>query len=150
MSTKDTNPKDAIGCKKLPMDLVPTTGIEEESLAFLEGALKYGKFNWRISGVSASIYIAAIKRHLAKFENGEDRARDTDVHHLASIRACCNIILDAALNGMLNDDRPPVSDNSRRIDELTENVTHLQKMFKDHHPHQYTIGDVPGDTGRED
>lgn len=141
VETKATNPKDAIGGTKLPLHLVPTTGVEEEALAFLEGALKYGKFNWRVAGVRTSIYLDAIRRHLNKFENGEDRDQATLVHHLANIRACCNIILDAQLNGKLTDDRAPRSPNSDNIDQMTECVKHLKELFKDHNPHQHTIGD---------
>lgn len=139
--TKDTNPKDLIGSKKLPLDLVPTTGIEAESLAFLEGALKYGKFNWRVAGVRSSVYIAAMLRHLNKFANGENADPITNVPHLASIRACANIILDAQLNGKLMDDRAPRSPNSMHIDQLDRYVRHLQELFKDHNPHQHTIED---------
>ncbi len=139
--TKDTNPKDAIGSTKLPLHLVPTTGIEEESLAFLEGALKYGKFNWRVAGVRASIYLDAIGRHLAKFTNGQDRDPVTKVHHLASIRACCNILMDAALVGKITDDRPPPAPNDYHIDVLANGVAHLKEVFKDHRPHQHTILD---------
>lgn len=144
--TKPSNPKDMIGSTKLPLHLVPTTGIEEEALAFLEGALKYGKFNWRAAGVRTSIYLDAIKRHLHKYENGEDRDPVTMVHHLANIRACTNIILDAGLNNMLTDDRAPRSPNSQHIDATVSRVAHLKELFRDHNPHQYSLLDEQENT----
>lgn len=141
--TKDTNPKDAIGMNKLPLDLVPDTLMLYASLAFAEGALKYGKFNWRVAGVRASIYIAAFKRHEAKYNNGEWADPETMVPHLASMIACLAIILDAKELGKLVDDRPPVAPMDRIITELEPIVLHLKELFKDHHPHQYTIADTP-------
>jgi len=70
--TKTSNPKDIVGSRKAPIELVPDT-IEVMAVeAFLEGALKYGRYNWRICGVRASIYYAATKRHLKKWWNCPD------------------------------------------------------------------------------
>lgn len=141
IDAKDTNPKDAIGCKKLPMDLCPDTITVFASLALLEGALKYGKFNWRIAGVRASIYIAACRRHMTKFNNGEWADPETNIPHLASVIACAGIMLDAWLCGKLVDDRPPRHPLPEAIDKLAGMVEHLQQMFEDHDPHQNTIED---------
>lgn len=143
--TKDTNPKDAIGMNKLPLDLVPDTLDIYASLAFAEGALKYGKFNWRIAGVRASIYIAALKRHLDKYNNGEWADEKTKVPHLSSIIACAAVLADAHEIGKLTDDRPPAAPIDRIIKDVEPIVLHLKDLFKDHHPHQYTIHDKPSE-----
>ena len=140
---KDTNPKDAIGTTKLPMHLIPGTAKTAMALAYLEGALKYGKYNWRIAGVRSSVYLDALERHLEKYKNGEDSDAVTGVPHLGSIMACCGIILDAALVGKLNDDRPPMAKGfSGYVDNLQHHVIHLQKLFEDEDPHQCTIQDT--------
>jgi len=139
--TKPTNPKDAIGFTKLPLGNVPDTAIAYMSLSFLEGALKYGRFNWRSSGVRSSIYHDALKRHLAKWWNGEDCDTVTKVPHLASVMACAAIILDAELCGKLNDDRPPQAPMGALIDKQVEIVAHLKELFKGHSPHQHSIQD---------
>ena len=138
---KPTNPKDAIGQTKLPMDLIPETAVAAMTLSFLEGALKYGKFNWRAKGVRASIYYSAMRRHMSKWMNGEDCDQETKVPHLASVMACCAIILDADACGKLNDDRAPRAPVSEYIDQQKEIVAHLKELFKDENPHQYTIKD---------
>jgi hypothetical protein len=142
---KQSNPKDAIGSAKLAMGLVPDTIKSHVALAFLEGALKYGRFNWRIAGVRASIYHDALERHLAKWWNGENAAKDTRVKHLASVIACAGILLDAELCEKLEDDRPPACPGV--IDfidaEAVEIGKHLRELFKDHAPHQFTIADTP-------
>ena len=138
---KDTNPKDAIGVTKVPMHLVPGSAKAYLSMAFLEGALKYGKYNWRVAGVRTSIYLDAMERHLEKFKNGEDADELTKVPHLASIMACCAIILDAHLVGKLTDDRPPTAPVSLLLDNLSGHVGYLKNLYEGETPHQYTILD---------
>lgn len=143
--TKDTNPKDAIGTTKLDMGLIPDSALVELALAFTEGALKYGRYNWRIAGVRASIYNAAIHRHRAKWWSGEDQDSKTRVKHLASIMACCAILIDAEQANLLTDDRPPRDEAlSRQVDSAETHVRFLRDMFRDFNPHQYTIADGLG------
>jgi hypothetical protein len=138
---KDTNPKDAIGSTKLPLHLVPDTAPAYLALAFCEGATKYGAFNWRVAGVRASIYMAAARRHMAKWWNGEEVDPKTKVPHLASAMACMAIILDAKLVGKLTDDRPPAAPLGKLIDESAEIVQHLQKMHANMNPRHWTVAD---------
>lgn len=136
--TKASNPKEAFGDAKIPMDLLPDTATVQFNLAFLEGALKYGQYNWRVAGVKASTYIRAMRRHIAKFENGQDVDPATMVHELASVGACCAIILDAIACGKLNDDRPPHANMEKALADAAKTAAHLKELFKDHAPVQYT------------
>ena len=138
---KLTNPKDAIGSKKLPLHLVPDTLTIMACPSFLEGSLKYGQFNWRVYGVRLSVYISALERHLKKYKNGEDRDPNTLVHHLSSVIACSAIILDAEGCDMLTDDRPPLHPTAELIDGMVEHVAYLKELYKDQHPHQNTQAD---------
>ena len=148
--TKPTNPKDMIGSKKLAMHLVPSVVQSYAALAFTEGALKYGKYNWRVAGVRVSIYLDAIGRHLAAYQNGEWADKATRVPHLASILACVGIILDAGVSGKLTDDRPPAQPGLKHlIDFEMQAITrHLQDLFKHHSPHHHTITDETHDDTR--
>jgi len=136
--TKESNPKDAIGSTKLPLDLVPDTLTVMAALAFTEGATKYGAYNWRVAGVRASIYRAALDRHLKKWWNGENVDPVTGVPHLASVIACAGIILDANLAGKLTDDRPPAVPLGELIDSLEVKVKHLKALHADKKPHHHT------------
>jgi hypothetical protein len=138
---KDTNPKDAIAGTKLPLGLVPTTAIAFESLAFLEGMLKYGRSNWRAAGARASVYYDAAGRHMDKWWEGEDADPLTRVKHLASARACLGILIDAEYCGKLEDDRPPTVGAHELISELEATVAHLKEVFKEHDPYHYAIKD---------
>lgn len=138
---KDTNPKDLIGSKKLPLHLCPGTAKVEWTLALLEGALKYGKYNYRVAGVRGSIYLDALERHLEKYKNGEGRDPKTRVHHLGSIMACASIILDTDACGKLIDDRPPRGPAAGLIDAAQDTVIHLQQLYKVPPPHHNTIED---------
>lgn len=136
--TKSSNPKEAFGDAKMPMDLLPDTATVQFNLAFLEGALKYGQYNWRVAGVKVSTYVRAARRHLSKFWNGKDVDPVTLVHELASVGACCAIMLDAIACGKLTDDRPPHADMERALADAAKVAAHLKQLFKDHSPPQYT------------
>lgn len=141
LDTKPTNPKDAIGSGKLPLNLVPDTVGIYAAMAFAEGASKYGAYNWRAAGVRTSIYVAALRRHLDKFWNGEWADPKTQVPHLASVIACTGIIVDAKLVGKLNDDRPPAAPIGELIEDCEATVRHVARMFADKQPHHWTIDD---------
>lgn len=119
MTQRSTNPKDRIGMKKPPLHLIPSTAMIWESMAFRDGAKKYGPYNWRDESVSASVYVAACKRHLEAWFDHEENAPDSGVHHLAHSRACLAILLDAQWNGTLVDDRPTAGNATELIEMLT-------------------------------
>lgn len=101
------NPKDRVGQTKPPLHLIPPAAEILEAVVMGLGARKYGEFNWRTSKVRATIYIAAAKRHLAQWLDGQDDDAESGVSHLAHARACLGILLDALATGHLVDDRPP-------------------------------------------
>lgn len=103
----DNNPKTVFGIKKVPLHLVPPISTAYEAMAFKDGAEKYGPYNWREKKVSASVYVAAAKRHLDAWWDGEELAPDSGLPHLAHAKACLAIIIDASSLGIFNDDRPP-------------------------------------------
>lgn len=107
--TKDTNPKDAIGCKKPPLSTVPLPVIFEIGIAMLEGACKYRRHNYRISGVRATVYFDAAWRHLADWWEGEDIDPDSGLHHVSKAIASLVVLRDAMMNDKCIDDRPPAS-----------------------------------------
>lgn len=139
---KASNPKEAIGDAKLNLSVVPDTMLLYAATAFTEGALKYGSYNWRAAGVRASTYIAAHRRHVAKWWNGERCDPKTQVHHLANAMACLAIVLDAELVGKLTDDRPPKADMAGLIESLEGTVKHLKEMSAGLNPHHYTEQDA--------
>lgn len=100
------NPKDLVGRAKIDLSLFPPAGFIHGAHAFMDGARKYGPYNWREKRVSARVYLSAAMRHLNDFLDGEDRALDSEVNHLGHAIACCAIILDAFETGNLIDDRP--------------------------------------------
>lgn len=102
-----TNPKDLFGDKKVPVGAVCPVAILHESCAMLDGEIKYGYRNWREKEVRARVYIDAAKRHLNAWEEMEEYAPDSGVHHLGHARACLGILLDAQETGNLIDDRAP-------------------------------------------
>lgn len=104
---KPSNPKDIIGSAKTPFSTVPQTVLAEIGLAMLEGALKYGKHNYRVVGVRASVYMDALNRHMSKWWEGEDDDPDSGLSHVTKAITSLVVLRDAMIQGKLNDDRPP-------------------------------------------
>lgn len=117
---KPINPKDILGQKKPQLWLIPGAALVETSLAFKDGASKYGPYNWRENPVLYSIYIDAALRHIHSLLDGEDKASDSGIHHASHAIACLCIILDALSVGNLIDDRPPKGKTATLIDLYTQ------------------------------
>ena len=103
----DDNPKTAYGAAKVPLHLLPPAALEAEAWVMGLGAEKYGPWNWRDQRVSTSVYVGAAMRHLQAYWSGVTLDSESGQSHLAHVRACMGILLDAAEQDMLNDDRPP-------------------------------------------
>ena len=107
-TTKDTNPKDAVGIRKarwfsyLPLQVLVGVG-----LAMLEGARKYGRHNYRQAGVRASVYVdACVCGHLMPWFEGEDIDPASGLNHIDKAIAGLMVLRDGMLQGNWEDDRP--------------------------------------------
>lgn len=107
MTTKQSNPKDAVGIRKAPFSTMSAPVLAEVGLAMLEGARKYGRHNYRVSGVRYSVYYDAALRHLMAWWEGEDIDPDSGLHHLVKAIACLLVMRDSIRIGNAVDDRPP-------------------------------------------
>ena len=103
----DENPKHIQAMKdgKAPLEYLVDFVMTGDAYVHQGGALKYGYRNWTIDKIKASTYIAAIRRHLKAWSEGEDLDPDSGWSHLYHIRAGCAIVLDADNVGTLIDDR---------------------------------------------
>lgn len=134
------NPKDVVGSGKLPLHLWPMTASAMGSIALLNGALKYGRSNWREIGVRASVYVDACQRHLAAWFEGED-SDEEGVPHLSSALACLAILVDAQAAGKLKDDRQYPGGYRRLVSSLTPHVARLREVHQAKSPKHWTITD---------
>jgi len=130
-----TNPKDTVGALKAPLRYVPRALDIEVAVVMATGARKYGPFNWREQPVSAITYAEAMLRHIYAWMEGQDNAEDSGLSHIAHVAASAGILLDAAANDTLLDDRTagPAADVLRRVDQSTdavkvEPVTYANKL----------------------
>lgn len=110
-------------------------------MGLLEGNEKYGRLNWRAEPVLASIYVAAVKRHVDDWFEGADLSLDSKNPHLANALACLAIIVDAQAHGTLVDDRnfaPGDGDGYQKLVALlTPQVAALQTMYADKKPKHF-------------
>lgn len=124
---KPTNPKDAVGIRK-PRFFSGMSGHVRRliGIGMLEGAMKYGRHNYRPAAVRASVYYDATNEHLDSFWEGEDVDPDSGLPHV--IKAICSLMVlaDAIVTGNLVDDRPPrtvaVSEMKKRYQKLVDDL----------------------------
>lgn len=106
---KPSNPKDALGIKKVPFSCLPSTVMAEVALAMYEGARKYGRHNYRVIGVRASVYYDAAMRHITAWWEGENTDPDSGLSHITKAIASLVVIRDAMIQFKYVDDRPPIA-----------------------------------------
>ena len=134
--SKDTNPKDAIGTKKVPMSGLPAPVLMECGLVKLHGDLKHGSYNWRDAGVRSSVYYDACLRHLMAWWEGEDLDPDSGIHHLAHAITGLSVVRDSQIQGNCNDDRPKptqagwVASLNEKAKEMIESHALKQELTK--------------------
>lgn len=100
------DPKQGDGEKKIPFATLPLAILAEDAVAHGEGAIKYGRHNWRDGQVLTSTYFSAALRHLFAWGEGEDIDEESGLSHLIKARACLAIMRDAQIQGTAIDDRP--------------------------------------------
>jgi len=139
--TKDTNPKDTIGIKKVPFSTLPMRVLWRIGLAMLEGAAKYGRHNYRGAGVRASVYFdATVARHIVPWWEGQDIDPDSGMHHLDKAIASLMVLRDSMLQGNMVDDRP-MNGVAFDLPEMNSEAARIIEMHAGKSPHHYTIKD---------
>lgn len=141
---KPTNPKDAIASDKLALHLVSPIVKAYQAISHYLGQVKYGAWNWRGAGARASIYRAALDRHLDAWWEGEENDPADGTPHLANALACIGILIDAKHAGKLIDDRPPsnhkgLADVRSQFEAL---MPKIRERYADKAPKHFTIADT--------
>jgi hypothetical protein len=143
-NAKDTNPKDGFGVRKWRQyATVPVTVLWEVGVGMLEGAFKYGRHNYRVAGVRASVYVDAAKGHIDQWWEGEDIDKDSGLSHIT--KAICSLVVlrDAMIQNMLNDDRPPKANLDRVRFEMQAAVDRLFEKYPSPERPFTEIAEVP-------
>jgi hypothetical protein len=139
LTAKDTNPKDAVGIRKWrQFTTIPLTVMAELGVAMLEGARKYGRHNYRVAGVRASVYVDAAFGHIAQWWEGEDIDEDSGLSHITKAIASLTVLRDAMIQSKLLDDRPPKAELAmervvlqRVVDDMFERHPVPAKAYTD-------------------
>ena len=121
------NPKESEGAKKPARCHVPESSLSALHAAHNNGALKYGHFNWRATGVDVQTYLSACERHIEAFKLALGKVPDglrigsypvcmvdggfdevdpvtgIRVPHLGAAMASLSVMHDALMYGMLTD-----------------------------------------------
>jgi hypothetical protein len=140
-TTKQSNPKDAIGVKKLSFACLPWRVLCNVALAMMEGAAKYGRHNYRSVGVRASVYFdAVVGRHLTSWWEGEDIDVESGLNHVDKAIAGLMVMRDSMLQGNFVDDRPP--SGFVNMKDLNDRARAILEQHADKTPKHFTRKDT--------
>lgn len=89
---------------KPDLSLIPYVAEIAAARAFMVGEKKYGRYNYT-KGHNASQLVAAMKRHIAAWFQGEENDLIDGQPHLGSVIACAAMLLRQQELGTLVDDR---------------------------------------------
>ena len=128
---KETNPKDSCGVKKAPMSTVSAIVMAEVGVAMLEGSRKYGRHNYRVASVLASVYYDAAMRHLMDWWEGTDIDPDSGMSHITKAITSLVVLRDAMLQGKFNDDRPPATIKEGWLSDLNKKSADIIQKYPD-------------------
>lgn len=141
---KQTNPKEAVGDKKVPLWLCSPIAMAHWALGQFAGMCKYQAWNWRVAGVRGSTYVSAMKRHIDAYVSGEVYDPVDGTHHLGNVMACASILLDAEAAGKLNDDRPPSVDVRPTYSFVEAQMGTIREKYAHIPQKPFTIADTEG------
>lgn len=130
------NPKDLVGVHKVCFSAVPANVLAEVAVGMYEGALKYGRHNYRETPVQASVYYDAALRHLTSWWEGENLDPDSGIglNHVSKAITTLVVLRDAMLQNKLKDDRPPGVDQfMERVNAMTEKLNEQYQEPKPKH-----------------
>lgn len=131
-SFKETNPKDKLGIAKVPLSTLAMPVIAEMGVGMFEGARKYGRHNWRKTGVLGMVYVDAAWRHLMDWTEGEDIDPVSGLSHITKAMTSLMVLRDAMIQGRgcFIDDRPPKSPEGWMSD-LNEKAKEIIEKYPD-------------------
>lgn len=142
--SKPTNPKDAVAIDKVPLHFVSGIVKAYAAVAHFLGNVKYGAWNYRAGGARASVYKAALDRHMDRWWEGEKYDSVDGTPHLANALACINILIECQESGNLVDDRPPsrLEVLKNVYAEVESIMPKIRQRYSDRQPKHYTIADL--------
>lgn len=128
---KDTNPKHALGIRKVPFHAVPMPVMAEVGLGMMEGGCKYGTHNYRAMGVLASTYVDAVWRHLfLQWWEGEDIDAESGLNHVTKAISSLVVLRDSMMFGNWVDDRP-IKHPGNYTAKMNEHASKIVDKFPD-------------------
>lgn len=142
MSTKQSNPKESLGIRKVPMHVVPTKPLMALGLAMMEGGRKYGAHNYRKMGVRFSTYYDAAMRHLMSWWEGEDIDPDSGVYHVIKAMACLTVLMDSIYMGNAQDDRPIKYPDGIDMESFNKTAAEIIEKYPKEVPPFLEVGNV--------
>lgn len=90
---------------KAPLSIIPKEALEYEARAFKYGAEKYGRNNFKASGLDHTRLLDAALRHIYAYAGGQNNDDESDLNHLGHARANLAMLIYMLENNKGKDDR---------------------------------------------
>lgn len=91
---------------KPPISIIPYDAVANIALAMAFGAEKYGRGDYKNDDTLAwTLYADSCFRHLGEWLDGNDRDRESGIHHVSHAAASLCILLWLISTGSGHDDR---------------------------------------------
>lgn len=100
---------------KAQLDLVPRELEAAAARAFGFGVKKYARGAWLKGGLTQGRLLAALKRHVAAYNDREDNDPESGLCHLDHAAACLAMLLATRERGLGDDDRLPLPPDVGKI-----------------------------------
>lgn len=110
MTTKENNPKDALGTAKACLSWLPIEVLFEVAVAMAEGGYKYGGHNYLVAAPRATVYLDAAERHMfqwSRLHEEADAESGASLHHISKAIASLVVLRAAMISKNYVDDRAP-------------------------------------------
>jgi hypothetical protein len=116
---------------KPDLSLIPYCVEAQVAQAMQFGEAKYGRYNY-LKGHDISTIIAAAKRHIGKYYEGEDNDQESGVSHIAHAMANLLMLLHQQEIGVLRDDRFKQNQEKSWTSEISYSwdITHWPSNIK--------------------
>ncbi len=112
---------------KLRFDLIPPYALEKLAFVYTIGAAKYGDNNW-LRGIDRGRIVAAMLRHINRWQKGETVDPDDGQHPLASVAWCAFALMEYERLGLGLSPAEEDQDKARELEKLAS-VEEMERLF---------------------
>jgi hypothetical protein len=114
---------------KPDLSIIPKAALDMTARAFMFGAQKYGRNNFR-GGMDWLRMTSAAMRHITAWQEGENLDKESREHHIGHALACLSMLAYYIETGAGTDNRP-LDKSAKTVQNISVNQTGLMAITKE-------------------